>query len=1139
MTSRRSWFVLMILLFATVAMGQTQYYIDSNAPGNGLGTINSPFDSLFDLPDNSAGEDTVIRVARGSVFNIDRRWQIYSNTRVEAYGSGADPIIDGGDQEFYGMLYMEDVRNVWVEGIDLRRGYHGVLVMGSTYNVIFWEVDVSEMYFFGGFAHEDVSEAEGRVEYYYCTVSQVEGDGFSNRGGAFDKMVGCEVTHCGPLWGTYELSHRIPENTRGINYIPVTTPAPKIKRTIFVDSINGDDDNDGLSPLTAWQTVTKVNSSSLAGDRINLMNGSSFGDTFVAKSDQWWRSWGNSGSRAQILHFGDSGIDVNDVQRVWIEGIHARDCGPFVDVTGDVNGILIFDCYSQRARTAGYIVRASDATGSGEITVFNCRSVWNEDGDVFADSGDYKIRVYGLLSDEAGRSNASATSASIHIAGECNADIYDVNLYNSETNGIYIETNDEPNLILGAFVHDVEDGSATTTRRCVSITGTGAGTTQIGNSVFNMPNPGSGEETNGVYIESGARVQVFNNTFQDQRTTGGSSSSSIFVNASFSGTLDVRNNIFERLHNANNSSYYVSLDADDVGSGLFFFNYNWYSDWTAAGTLNGWRDNGSTPVDLSAVSWVGLSEVFDGVVTGQGGLILDSICTNADATLWAHDARIDDAASSAVTAHWTGQNLLAEGLVSWDYDGGHRPRSRAPVGSNGGWMPGAFINQTGSPDGATTHPDSGIHIRDTYFGWCQNGIDPTHDQVTTEDEMAVIGCTFENCYDGAFETLFTRAFPIRDNIFLDSTMPHLDAFAPSTAAGDVWEISGNYFGKADAVNSVQLRSNTAAVTYNLSNNIFVGLEGDWWARPTQDFGTILTVSSAANTIEMHGNVFWLPHMSGSLSGQEVYCVQANNSAPTINASNNLFFAADEANTLYVKYANVSNIGSWDQNFYWLATTNLSNWDTGSNVNFAAWQTATSDDAGSWHQATRITARPLVGTPGDLTPEDFRVNSYSPQGKGGSVEVSARRAWGSSVRPESGTWSVGPFARPRADGALYWTRDSMVLSGLATEATLSKDFQIRPGAVGKTECVKVAGGSLANSAGTDTVAVIHEGNYDEGKVLWSGLLPSTKAAVVIPEIQGSPGRQLFLSFTTAVDDIVGNVRFGKGSGPDQASTRRLR
>jgi hypothetical protein len=57
-------------------------------------------------------------------------------------------------------------------------------------------------------------------------------------------------------------------------------PIKNVPRTYYVDATGGDDGNNGLSPVLAWQTITKVNAASLVGDSQVLFNR---GDTFVGR----------------------------------------------------------------------------------------------------------------------------------------------------------------------------------------------------------------------------------------------------------------------------------------------------------------------------------------------------------------------------------------------------------------------------------------------------------------------------------------------------------------------------------------------------------------------------------------------------------------------------------------------------------------------------------------------------------------------------------------------------------------------------------------------------------------------------------------------------------------------------------------
>ena len=45
---------------------------------------------------------------------------------------------------------------------------------------------------------------------------------------------------------------------------------PKDKKTFYVDSIDGNDENDGLSEKTAWRTIDKLNTNEVEKDSVVL-----------------------------------------------------------------------------------------------------------------------------------------------------------------------------------------------------------------------------------------------------------------------------------------------------------------------------------------------------------------------------------------------------------------------------------------------------------------------------------------------------------------------------------------------------------------------------------------------------------------------------------------------------------------------------------------------------------------------------------------------------------------------------------------------------------------------------------------------------------------------------------------------------
>lgn len=117
------------------------------------------------------------------------------------------------------------------------------------------------------------------------------------------------------------------------------------KSTIyFVSSINGNDDNDGLSENTAFKSLNKINELELMpGDKVFLLNGSVFENEFLHL-----KNCGDiNGDKIEISAYGDDGdlpkINTNG------KGIWYQDYGNELDYSGHVykgnvsSSILLYD----------------------------------------------------------------------------------------------------------------------------------------------------------------------------------------------------------------------------------------------------------------------------------------------------------------------------------------------------------------------------------------------------------------------------------------------------------------------------------------------------------------------------------------------------------------------------------------------------------------------------------------------------------------------------------------------------------------------------------------------------------------------------------------------------------------------------
>jgi len=1088
------------------------YYVDSRASGFGDGTKDYPFSSPLNLS-IPWGDEAVVYLARGSEFTLTGSWVIGPNTTVKASGSGARPILTGADAAIYGLIRLEDSFNVLVEDVIVQRARHGVLIEGATENVTFRRVMARDMYGLGGFAHEDTAVASGRVWYDQCEVQNMEGDGFSNRGGAFDLITDAVVAHCGPIWGVHELDYRIPVEPGLVNYLSVATTRPVISRNVYVDTAGGDDANDGLSPNSPWATHTKINSSSLAGDRVHVKRGSDFtgSETIIAKTDQHFLPYG-TGRRPYGNTFNNDTFLVNDVKRVTIEGFYFKDAAPGVLVTGDVEDIWVVDCLFDQCETFG--VQANDAAGSGDVNIFGCGFHWNDDGSVHGTAGSYVISGWNCKGHDNARTIGTTAAAAWRVAGACSFKLYNVEEDDPYYRGLALEGTGS-STIFGCWFNGPQDNAAVTVGKGIEVTTTG--TTEISNTVVTIGDPGSGDSTIGVeFADASGTNKLYNCTLQDARASGGTGSSCLTVGQTTS--TDVQNCLFEN-RNGTASSYYVTLDADATGE--YTFSHNWYHDWSGAGTADAWRDDGGTAADMAIAAW----QAVDGNVedTAAGGFVTTNLTTTMPATIAGYEARIEDL-SSAI--HWLGKDLQAAGLVTWTTDAGHRERGRGPSGN---WMPGAWVNSTGAPDGATTHADSGMRIEDSKFSWCHHAFGFTHDQLTTEDEMALLRCTIEHAYHETFQTLFTRAFPIRDNVFKSCQGSGISINAPSGTGSDVWEITGNHFYNTGGFGTIEVATTAAGTTFNIASNIIQMPETLWWPRPSETAERGISMGGSANcTVNCDNNVLWMPFQRNGLGF--MYCIRNTRTGSTLNMTNNMFFAPDESSAAYVRINSTGDIGTIDDNFYWLATTNLLGWhNAGGFVNFANWKATTNTpDVNAWEQTLKICGRPDVGDERFIPAEAFRVSTHSPQASAGTNRAATTRwAIQGGIRPASGNWTVGPFVASVSTNVMLRSQRRLILSGfiLASTAPL-EDIPIRlmgtPNQLDLRMVLKSI--CLTESSGNRVAYVIHEGTKSEGNIVYAGAVTDGGDPGISMPIRGSIGKPLFLSFISSTGTVSGVIEW---------------
>lgn len=1007
--------------------------------------------------------------------------------------------IDGEFRDIRGLLRVNNPARVEFRNIKLANAVHGVYVDGAVGVCVFESCWAERMIGFGAYTHEDTNTAEGEIEFRNCVAKWCEGDGFSNRWNGKATLRNCHAAHCGPIWSTYQLDHSIAglqDSMPYADFTAVNQVRPKITRTIYVSASSGADANSGLSPGAALASLAAAQALIQPGDRIALKRGDQWtSGTLTLVNDTEVTSYG-TGRMPQLIGARNP-IACAGAARVWINSVHFKDSTPGVLVSGTVANVWITGNEFNQCDT--YAVSAVDAAGAGDVSFFGNSYHFNNGGDVRFEAGAYVVRAWSEKSVDAAISAPAGTAASWYIGGACVGKLRNLKIDEPRNTGIALNTSSTDNLIDGCWVNDVQASAGATSTHGVFTFGASAG--QIINSTLTCQEPAAGITSIGVGLQGTGVVDVFNNTFQGLRNSGGAGEVLLDVAAAIP---DVRilNNVFE---NRNNSagSLYMRLAGSPVRQNSIGFDvnrlrveYNLYRDASGTGNPTKWNVNGG---DLDVLGWIAVAGVDEDLshpdqVNYPGGfrsgLVQINLTKNWPALNYGHDARIEDEAAIAAF-HYFGLDLAKAGLTDVKHDIGLRTRGENPTR---GWMPGSCVNYTGSPDGYTTHQNSSMRLEGCSAVWCQNGVDFTHDQLTTADDMGLFGCEFWHCFNGGVEQAITRAFPIHDCIFVGGTDNAIDINAPASADGDVWDIDGCYFWGCEAQATCQVRSVGASITVNFRNCIFVGPRSTW-SEPTLDCDELLRLSSGTNTINVQNCVFWLPHQRNML--RTTYGIRGQSSDPSLNVHNSMFFGPDETNAKYIRAANAAQLVEADGNFYHQGATATDRWQVGSALDFAGWQAlnkgsggAATDNSGQ-HSALRHTGRPDTGDERNVGPHRFRLVETSPLRTSALNRGAANaRTWAGGMRPASGGWPVGPFVDPTTS-AVRRSGDRLVLNRATLSASFGRDLPLFQNAGNRSSvggrAMVIDRVELVSPSATPIYARIHRGPYAKGDLLWAGIV----------------------------------------------------
>ena len=118
--------------------------------------------------------------------------------------------------------------------------------------------------------------------------------------------------------------------------------------TYYVDATEGSDNNDGTTPETAWKTINKVNSASLAaGSKVLFQRGETFRGYIQAKAGVYYGAYGE-GVKPNIYgsdkNYADTSLWVEESAGIWkttvsyLNGIRSKDVGVVVFNNGVAAG---------------------------------------------------------------------------------------------------------------------------------------------------------------------------------------------------------------------------------------------------------------------------------------------------------------------------------------------------------------------------------------------------------------------------------------------------------------------------------------------------------------------------------------------------------------------------------------------------------------------------------------------------------------------------------------------------------------------------------------------------------------------------------------------------------------------------------
>lgn len=345
------------------------------------------------------------------------------------------------------------------------------------------------------------------------------------------------------LYSTVYYWKVVAKNDLGESQSTIQSFVTKSHATYYVDQINGDNSNDGLSPETPWKTISKVNSSSFGG-----------GDSILFKKGDVWNerleiTW--SGSSDNYLRFGSYGSGALPV-------FDGATTGLWVGITDYYSsydlGWIIIDGFEIRNYISGI-----DMQKTSNIIIRNSK-VHSGGGD-----GSGLISVSGATGGEIFNNEVfgNTTQNGIWISGNStNLYVYNNESYNNGTNGIGLSYSSN-NFI---FQNKVWANSQASPQ----YSGIGIEVNSNGNKVYNNI---SYENIHSGLVINGSNNQIIHNTIANNDDYQ-------IILTDWEGSAPInnilKNNIFVSKSGERAIAFFDSETAGSWDDQLNIFDYNLY-----------------------------------------------------------------------------------------------------------------------------------------------------------------------------------------------------------------------------------------------------------------------------------------------------------------------------------------------------------------------------------------------------------------------------------------------------------------------------------------------------------------------------------------------------------------------------------